>query len=122
MKRWIVVCGLIGSFLLPSNALARTDRPAWFMLVESVAYLRGLSEVAWIRAENHHLMIGWKEMPPRFRDINLTAAKNASRRLPKEDVYVFSLHAGQKDWHPESGVKPLCRTVAQNTVILDSDC
>jgi hypothetical protein len=120
--RWFVVCGLIGIFLFPAPAMARADRPAWLVLIDSVTYLRGLPEVAWVRAEDHHLMIGWNEMPARFRAINFTAARNASRALPKEDVYVFSLHAEQKDWRPDNGQPPLCRTVAQNTVILDSNC
>jgi len=119
--RWMMVCGLTGILLLLSSP-AQADRPPWFVLVESVAYLRGLPEVAWIRAEDHRLMIGWHGKPARFRAINLTAARNASRYLPKEDVYVFSLPAGQKDWHPDSGSPPLCRTVAQNTVILESNC
>ena len=98
--RWMMICGLTGILLLLSSP-AQADRPPWFVLVESVAYLRGLPEVAWIRAEDHRLMIG---------------------HLPKEDVYVFSLHAGQKDWQADNGSPPLCRTVAQNSVILESNC
>lgn len=122
MLRWMI-CFIVGGMLmLPANASARETRQPWQILIDSVTYLRGLPEVVWLRAEGHTLMIGWSKPPRKFRALNLTAARNASRVLPKEEVHVVSLRANQTDWHPGSEQPVICHTSAHHNEILETNC
>lgn len=122
MLRWMPVVLLTAVLMLPSAAEAREWRQPWQILIDSVTYLRGLPEVAWIRAEGHHVMIGWTDPPRRFRTLNLTAAKYASRALPKEEVHIVSLRANQTEWHPGSDEPSLCTTSARQGEIIETNC
>ncbi|CCQ89315.1 exported hypothetical protein [Nitrospina gracilis 3/211] len=122
MLRWMSCALLTIALLLPVSTYARELRQPWQILIDSVTYLRGLPEVAWVRVEGHHVLIGWTEPPRRFRAINLTAAKYASRALPKEEVHIVSLRANQDEWHPGSDEPSLCTTAAIKGEIIKTNC
>ncbi len=115
----IVMTALI--FWLPVNAEAQEERPPWKILDEALTYLHGVPEVAWVKFENHNVLIGWESLPRNFARINKTAAKNAAHALHNE-VTVYSLRAEQTS--PKEGEEEsyLCKTVANPQEIVESNC
>jgi hypothetical protein len=119
-KVWfIVLVALI--FGAPINAEALDKRPPWKVLDEALTYLHGVPEVAWVKFEDHKVLIGWQGLPKNFEKINQTAAKNAAHALHNE-VTVYSLRAEQTSIKESEEESYLCKTTANPQEITESNC
>ena len=108
---------------MASPAQALDDRPAWKVLVDELAYLRGVPEVAWVKAHGHRVFISWTTQPGNFGRININAARRAAHAL-HDEVTVYSLPAGEELPADIYGYEPsaLCETVANPHEIVKTNC
>lgn len=116
-----MVLALTLIFGLPVNAEAQEKRPPWRIMAEALTYLHGVPEVAWVKFEDHKVLIGWRGMPRKFARINKTAARNAAHALHSE-VTVYSLPAEQTSLKEGEEESYLCKTVANPHEIIESNC
>ena len=111
----------MGGLLIFAESQALDKRPPWKVLAEALTYLHGVPEVAWVRFEDHKVLIGWRGIPRKFARINRTAARNAAHALHNE-VTVYSLPAEQTSLKAGQEESYLCKTVANPHEIIESNC
>ncbi len=121
LKNILMLFICAGGFLISAESQALDQRPPWKILAEALTYLHGVPEVAWVRFEDHKVLIGWQGMPRNFARINRTAARNAAHALHRE-VTVYSLPAEQTSLKEGQEESYLCKTVANPHEIVESNC
>ncbi len=75
LKNILMLFICAGGFLISAESQALDQRPPWKILAEALTYLHGVPEVAWVKFEDHKVLIGWRGMPRKFARINKTAAR-----------------------------------------------
>ena len=120
-RRILLVASVILTLWVSINAEARGERAPWQVLDEALTYLHGIPEVAWVKFEDHKVLIGWQGLPKNFEKINQTAAKNAAHALHNE-VTVYSLRAEQTSIKEGEEESYLCKTTANPREIIESNC
>jgi len=121
LKNILMLFICAGGFLISAESQALDKRPPWKILAEALTYLHGVPEVAWVRFEDHKVLIGWESPPQNFARINKTAARNAAHALHRE-VTVYSLPAEQTSLKEGQEESYLCKTVANPHEIVESNC
>jgi len=120
-RRILLVVSVILTLWVLISAEARGERAPWQVLDEALTYLHGIPEVAWVKFEDHKVLIGWQGLPKNFEKINQTAAKNAAHALHNE-VTVYSLRAEQTSIKEGEEESYLCKTTANPNEIIESSC
>jgi len=107
----------------PLDVEARGERAPWQILDETLTYLHGMPEVAWVKFHEYKVFISWKSQPQNFAHINKIAAKKAAHAVHNE-VSVYSLPPGETLPEELWGYEPLflCKTTANPREIVESNC
>ena len=88
---------------------------------EALTYLHAVPGIAWVKYEDQSVLIGWQGLPQKFALINKTAARRAAQALHNE-VTVYSVPAEQTTLTEGDDQSYLCKTTANPTEIVHSNC
>ncbi len=83
LRKILMMLVCMGGLLISAESHALDQRPPWKILDEALTYLHCVPEVAWVKFEDHHVLIGWRAIPRKFAKINKTAARNAAHVAPR---------------------------------------